>query len=323
LTIDYENRRRQELDHEREREELYRMERLRHNQRAEDEEAERLRLIKIANVEAERLIAEKTAIEEVKRLRLQNLYSGEEANRLRNKSQELSEQEMLLKRLREIEDEEAERKAKLRKAEQEVDRFRRVGADRSHMTEQESQFGELDLMGISEDELDQQCDELFADTPIEFKPRRNVEIDQIIAQLISDIEITIPIVWIKQNQYLIGSTIFSLEIRKDQLQMKVGTAWENFENHVAKNHRFFQRNLVIQMIKSGESLEWVVDNLMNGKKIKSANDENYGLAANYSRRAPQSPKRTSRTEAVKKTTTTTTRISRVGDISKNSSGIRL
>jgi len=34
-------------------------------------------------------------------------------------------------------------------------------------------FGDIDLMGITEDELDQQCDELFADTPIEFNPRRN------------------------------------------------------------------------------------------------------------------------------------------------------
>jgi hypothetical protein len=39
-------------------------------------------------------------------------------------------------------------------------------------------------MGITEEELDQQCDDLFADTPIEFNPRKNDQIDQIIAKFI-------------------------------------------------------------------------------------------------------------------------------------------
>ena len=109
-----------------------------------------------------------------------------------------------MRRLKEIEQEEADRKVKLRKAEQEVEKYKsRSGVSLAAYTEQESQFGELDLMGISEDEIDQQCDELFADTPIEFKPRRNNEMDKMISQLIEDLEITIPIVWIKQTQYLI------------------------------------------------------------------------------------------------------------------------
>ena len=192
----------------------------------------------------------------------------------------------------------------MRRAEKEVEKFKSRSGVSMALTEQESQFGELDLMGISEDEIDQQCDELFADTPIEFKPRSTNEIDQMISQLIEDLEITIPIVWIKMSQYLIGSSIFTLEIRKDQLQMKVGTQWQNFEEHVTKNHRFFQRKLVIYMIKSGESLEWVVENLMAGKRIKGVNDENSGIAANNglnsSRRGNISPRRSPRLTDVRR-----------------------
>jgi restriction endonuclease S subunit len=55
LNDEYEVKRRDELEKEREREELHRMERLRINQVAEEQEAERIRLIKLANAEAERL----------------------------------------------------------------------------------------------------------------------------------------------------------------------------------------------------------------------------------------------------------------------------
>ena len=55
LHEEYEIKRRDELEKEREREELHRMERLRINQVAEEQEAERIRLIKLANAEAERL----------------------------------------------------------------------------------------------------------------------------------------------------------------------------------------------------------------------------------------------------------------------------
>lgn len=129
--------------------------------------------------------------------------------------------------------------------------------------------------------------------------------DQYISQIIDDLEITVPIIWIKLNNYLVGTTIFPLEIKKDQVMIKVGTVWENFEEYVSKKHRSIQRQLVIMMIKSGESLEWVIDQLMNGKKIKGPGDENYGLAANQStlsrRGINTSPGRSPRLGDVRKT----------------------
>jgi len=53
--------------------------------------------------------------------------------------------------------------------------------------------------------------------------------------------------------------------------LRVGGGYEKFEEYVPKNLRYHQRILVIHMIKSGESLEWVVDALINGKKIRNIN----------------------------------------------------
>lgn len=60
-----------------------------------------------------------------------------------------------------------------------------------------------------------------------------------IVQLMEELEITIPIVWVKGKEYLIGSKIFTLEIRQDHLKLLVGPIWENFDEYVAKNHRQF------------------------------------------------------------------------------------
>jgi len=87
------------------------------------------------------------------------------------------------------------------------------------------------------------------------------------------LNITIPIIWIKAKLYLIGSNRISCELKRDQLMLRVGGGYEKFEEYIPKNHRYFQRMLVIHMIKSGESLEWVIDALINGRKIKNLNQE--------------------------------------------------
>jgi len=134
-------------------------------------------------------------------------------------------------------------------------------------------YGDIDLLGISEEELDQQCDELFNEAPIEFKPRKDNEIDHMISRYIVEHSITIPIIWIKKDLYLIGSNRLSCELKRDTLMLRVGGGYEKFEEYVPKNLRYFQRILVIHMIKSGESLEWVVDALINGRKIRNINQQ--------------------------------------------------
>jgi len=92
--------------------------------------------------------------------------------------------------------------------------------------------------------------------------------DQAIAALIQDLNITLPILHIKDNLYLVGPVRMSCEMKRDFVMLRVGGGYEKFVEHVPKNHRFYERTLVVHMIKSGESLEWVIDALFNGKKIR-------------------------------------------------------
>lgn len=128
-------------------------------------------------------------------------------------------------------------------------------------------------MGITEEEVDKQCDELFQSTPIKFKPRKNMIVDEMISLFIKTLGIKIPIIWIKANLYLIGSQRLTCEIKKDQLILRVGGGYQKFQEWVIQNHRYFMRMLVIYMIKSGESLEWVIEQLIQGKKIKNIHTE--------------------------------------------------
>ena len=124
-------------------------------------------------------------------------------------------------------------------------------------------------MGLSEEELDTQCDELFSTIPIKFVPREESDEDQAIFWLIQELELRIPILHIKDKLYLIGSSRISCEIKRDIVMLRIGGGYEKFVEYVPRNQKFFERSLVVYMIKSGQSLEWVVDALFNGKKIKN------------------------------------------------------
>jgi len=99
--------------------------------------------------------------------------------------------------------------------------------------------------GISEDEIDYQCDQLFRTAPIRFKPRRGHPLDERIAQIIAEKEITIPVVHIKDNLYLIGSNRCTCELKQDNVIVRLGGGNERFDSYVPYNHRLFERNLVI------------------------------------------------------------------------------
>ncbi len=51
--------------------------------------------------------------------------------------------------------------------------------------------------------------------------------------------------------------------------MRVGGGSDEFEKYVEFNHRNFERILVVHMINSSQSLEWVVEQLIQDKKIKN------------------------------------------------------
>lgn len=68
--------------------------------------------------------------------------------------------------------------------------------------------------------------------------------------------------------YLIGSKTCMCQIKQQNVTVNVGGGYHVFEEFVPYNHRIFERTLVINMINSGQSLEFVCDQLCQGQRIK-------------------------------------------------------
>ena len=136
-----------------------------------------------------------------------------------------------------------------------------------------SNFAELELLGVTMAELDEQCVEIFDNMPFNFVPRKASQIDEHINQKMLDLNFSVPVEHIKLNLYLIGSNRVNVDLKNDNLIVHVGGGSERFEDYVATNLKYFQRQLVVYMLKSGESLEWVIDQLIAGNMIKNVHLE--------------------------------------------------
>lgn len=104
-----------------------------------------------------------------------------------------------------------------------------------------------------------------------------------IQQVIEAGNVRIPIVHVsdagmnitKANLYLVGSQRITINIQRDKLMCRVGGGYEEFGEYLLRNHRQEERKLVILMIKTQESLEWVVSALIAGRKqIRNVLKEN-------------------------------------------------
>jgi len=94
-------------------------------------------------------------------------------------------------------------------------------------------------------------------------------LDKRIANLIDRENIRIPIIQIKDELYFIGAIKTSIYMRSENVIVRVGGGQYNFEEWVPFNHRIFERTIVINMINSGETMEWVLDQMILDKKIKA------------------------------------------------------
>jgi len=83
-------------------------------------------------------------------------------------------------------------------------------------------------------------------------------------------DITVPIVHIKDSQYLIGINKCNCELKANKIMIRVGGGYEKIQDYVSKNDKYFQRALVINMVKSENSLEYVLNELIKGDKITSS-----------------------------------------------------
>jgi len=112
----------------------------------------------------------------LERLAEEERLRREEEERARRRKEAETEAERLLQMLSKLEEDEAER---LRQDSQPVEKEPVSPEKFEHCA-----FGDMDLMGLSEEELDTQCDELFKTAPIDFVPRQGNQIDISIYELI-------------------------------------------------------------------------------------------------------------------------------------------
>ena len=64
--------------------------------------------------------------------------------------------------------------------------------------------GDTDPAGISEADILKHCEELFSKAPITFVARKGEAADKAIKKLIDEMDVTIPIVWVKDSLFLVG-----------------------------------------------------------------------------------------------------------------------
>jgi len=91
-----------------------------------------------------------------------------------------------------------------------------------------------------------------------------------IKQIIEENQITVPIIAdpLNDNLYLVGANKLPCQLKQDNVVVRVAAGTDKLDDYVLHNHRTFEKILVIHMINSNQSLEWVTDQLMQGKKIK-------------------------------------------------------
>ena len=94
-------------------------------------------------------------------------------------------EEQLLEDLNRLEIEEAERIRLLKKREEENLAF-------EHYIQ-----GDVDYTGVTDQEIEEQCEVLFAEAPIKFVARKGEKVDHEVKRMIEEMNVTIPIIWIK------------------------------------------------------------------------------------------------------------------------------
>ena len=141
--------------------------------------------------------------------------------------------------------------------------------------------GEVDFNGVTDREIEEQCEALFTKSPMQFVPRKGVKVDHEIKRMIDEMGITVPIVWIKGTLYLVGLNKIHIDMKADDVIAQVGGGYQKFELYINKNHKVLERNIIIKMIQCKESLEWIVDSIIRGQKIPNTSAITYDSSSNY------------------------------------------
>lgn len=116
---------------------------------------------------------------------------------------------------------------------------------------------------------------------MQFVPRKGVKVDYEIKRMIDEMVITIPIIHIKDKLYLVGIQKIHMDMKAEDVIAQIGGGYEKFELYIKKQHKILERGLIIKMIQSKESLEWICDALIRGTKIPNNSAITYDSSTNY------------------------------------------
>ena len=85
---------------------------------------------------------------------------------------------------------------------------------------------------------------------------------------------------IQEELYLVGAKRVKVSMRDGQVLCRIGGKMQNLKEYVKEHGQFFKRTLVISMIKSGEDLQSVVDDLKLGLRQGGARSTRYSVGPN-------------------------------------------
>lgn len=135
---------------------------------------------------------------------------------------------------------------------EEEDKITKLKLEQIEMTTAYEHFAtgdNIEYGGISEQEIEEKCEELFKTAPIVFQPREESTVDKELAKMMKTMNITIPILWVKGNLYLVGVNRIHMDYKGEHIIAHVGGGYEKFEMYISKNHKVFERQLIIKMLQ--------------------------------------------------------------------------
>ena len=112
-------------------------------------------------------------------------------------------------------------------------------------------LGDFEVKNVDELKIEEQCKVLFSSNqgaPIKFVPRKNEKVDQEIKNIIKDMNITIPIIWVKKSMYLVGNKIISIEKKGEYVTAHIGGGYSKLTEYLLENHYKIEKDLIYKMI---------------------------------------------------------------------------
>jgi len=90
-----------------------------------------------------------------------------------------------------------------------------------------------------------------------------------IQRQIDEKQITVPVIHVKNQTYMIGCALYNCELRNDEACVQTGEGYERFDAFVLEKREQFENTLIQHMHQYDQSLEWVCEQIITGKQHKA------------------------------------------------------